>query len=87
MPLAVAFIVAMGYGVVLPVLPFMLARTLGETARAAGRVYAAYGGVYIGVAIMWLWLVYSIKLTITDWVGVLVSLLGMVIIMIGSKYA
>jgi len=25
-------------------------------ASAAGRVYAAYGGVYIGVAIMWLWI-------------------------------
>jgi len=24
---------------------------------AAGRVYAAYGGVYVFVAIMWLWLV------------------------------
>jgi len=24
---------------------------------AAGRVYAAYGGVYIAVAILWLWLV------------------------------
>lgn len=23
--------------------------------HAAGRVYAAYGGIYIGVAIMWLW--------------------------------
>ena len=24
---------------------------------AAGRVYAAYGGVYVGVAMLWLWLV------------------------------
>ncbi|MBC2693484.1 YnfA family protein [Pseudomonas kielensis] len=24
---------------------------------AAGRVYAAYGGIYIGVAIIWLWVV------------------------------
>lgn len=28
---------------------------------AAGRVYAAYGGVYIGVAILWLWLVDGIR--------------------------
>ncbi|KXS30968.1 MAG: YnfA family protein [Gallionella sp.] len=54
---------------------------------AAGRVYAAYGGVYIGVAIIWLWLVESIKPTVTDWVGVLVCLLGMVIIMFGPRYA
>jgi small multidrug resistance family-3 protein len=52
---------------------------------AAGRIYAAYGGVYIGVAIIWLWLVDSIKPTLTDWVGVSVCLLGMVIIVIGAK--
>jgi len=52
---------------------------------AAGRVYAAYGGVYIGVAIMWLWVVDSIKPTITDWIGVSVCLLGMVIIMMGAR--
>ena len=53
---------------------------------AAGRVYAAYGGVYISVAIIWLWVVDSIKPTITDIAGVLVCLLGMLIIMFGSKY-
>lgn len=54
---------------------------------AAGRIYAAYGGVYIGVAIMWLWLVESIKPTATDWVGVLVCFLGVAIIILGSKQA
>lgn len=54
---------------------------------AAGRVYAAYGGVYISVAIMWLWVVDSIKPTLTDWVGVAVCLLGMAIIMLGAKHA
>ncbi|MES2552404.1 MAG: YnfA family protein [Pseudomonadota bacterium] len=52
---------------------------------AAGRVYAAYGGVYIGVAVMWLWAVDSIKPTVTDWVGVLVCLAGMAIIMFGPR--
>jgi len=52
---------------------------------AAGRVYAAYGGVYIGVAIMWLWVVDSVKPTVTDWVGVAVCMLGMTIIMLGAK--
>lgn len=28
---------------------------------AAGRVYAAYGGIYISVALAWLWLVYGIR--------------------------
>ncbi|HEY0201336.1 MAG TPA: YnfA family protein, partial [Burkholderiaceae bacterium] len=42
---------------------------------AAGRVYAAYGGVYIGVAILWLWLVDKVPPTPTDLLGVGVSLL------------
>jgi small multidrug resistance family-3 protein len=52
---------------------------------AAGRVYAAYGGVYIGVAILWLWAVDGIRPTTTDWVGVAVSLTGMAIIMVGPR--
>ncbi|HKI62311.1 MAG TPA: YnfA family protein [Mariprofundaceae bacterium] len=55
--------------------------------NAAGRVYAAYGGVYISVALMWLWAVDSVRPTITDWVGVGVSLIGMAIIMLGSRHA
>lgn len=54
---------------------------------AAGRIYAAYGGVYIGVAVMWLWLVESIKPSVTDLVGVLVCFVGMAIIMFGAKHA
>ncbi|MBB5205392.1 MAG: YnfA family protein [Burkholderiales bacterium] len=52
---------------------------------AAGRVYAAYGGVYVGVAIVWLMLVDKVRPTTTDWVGVAVSLLGMAIIMSGPR--
>ena len=35
---------------------------------------------------MWLCLVDSIKPTFTDWVGVILCLLGMAIIMIGAKH-
>lgn len=52
---------------------------------AAGRVYAAYGGVYIGVAIIWLWVIDKVEPTVTDWVGVGVSLFGMVIIISGQR--
>ena len=52
---------------------------------AAGRVYAAYGGVYISVAICWLWLVDAIKPSMTDIAGVAVCLLGAAIIMLGAK--
>ncbi len=53
---------------------------------AAGRVYAAYGGVYIGVAIIWLMLVDKVRPTTTDWVGVTVCLAGMAIIMFGPRH-
>ena len=47
---------------------------------AAGRVYAAYGGVYIAVALAWLWAVDHVKPTPWDWLGACVALLGMAII-------
>ena len=54
---------------------------------AAGRVYAAYGGVYVGVAILWLWLVDGIRPTSWDLVGAAVALAGMAIIMLGPRVA
>lgn len=53
--------------------------TLHET--AAGRVYAAYGGVYVGVALVWLWAVDQVRPTAWDAAGVGVTLLGMGLIM------
>ncbi|WP_281891312.1 YnfA family protein [Limnohabitans sp. TEGF004] len=46
----------------------------------SGRVYAAYGGVYISVAIVWLWLVDGVRPSIWDVAGVAVALAGMSII-------
>jgi drug/metabolite transporter superfamily protein YnfA len=54
---------------------------------AAGRVYAAYGGVYIGVAILWLWLIDSVRPITWDLVGSAVALIGMAIIMFGPRHA
>jgi small multidrug resistance family-3 protein len=51
---------------------------------AAGRVYAAYGGVYVAVALLWLWQVEDIRPTVWDLTGVAVSLLGMSIIVWGG---
>lgn len=55
--------------------------------QAAARTYAAYGGVYVSVALIWLWAVESTRPTITDGVGVMVCLIGMAIIMFGSRHA
>jgi small multidrug resistance family-3 protein len=54
---------------------------------AAGRVYAAYGGVYIGVAILWLWIVEGIRPTVWDLVGAAIAATGMVVIMLGPRRA
>ena len=53
---------------------------------ASGRVYAAYGGVYIFMAIMWLWVIDGIKPSIWDLIGSSVALLGMTIIMFAPRH-
>lgn len=51
---------------------------------ASGRVYAAYGGVYVAVALLWLWWVDGVALTRWDVAGVAVVLVGMGIIVWGG---
>lgn len=53
--------------------------------QAAGRVYAAYGGVYICVALIWLWAVDAVRPTVTDWIGVIICLVGVIVIMYGKQ--
>ncbi|USX33653.1 YnfA family protein [Enterobacter sp. Z1] len=50
---------------------------------ASGRVYAAYGGVYVCTALLWLRVVDGVKLSAYDWAGALVALCGMLIIVAG----
>ncbi|HDF8568398.1 TPA: YnfA family protein [Enterobacter hormaechei subsp. hoffmannii] len=50
---------------------------------ASGRVYAAYGGVYVCTALLWLRFVDGIRLSLYDWAGALVALCGMLIIVAG----
>ncbi len=52
---------------------------------SAGRVYAAYGAVYVTVALGWLWAVDGVRPSTWDVSGVLVSLIGMAIIMFGPR--
>jgi small multidrug resistance family-3 protein len=52
---------------------------------AAGRVYAAYGGIYIFMAILWLWAIEDIRPTTWDIVGASVALIGMAIIMFAPR--
>lgn len=54
---------------------------------AAGRVYAAYGGVYIFTALFWLWWVDGIRPSYWDLTGGLVAMLGMAIIMFAPRHS
>ena len=47
---------------------------------ASGRIYAAYGGMYIAVALLWLRFVDGIMLTRWDLAGASIALLGMAVI-------
>jgi small multidrug resistance family-3 protein len=52
---------------------------------AAGRVYAAYGAVYVSVALVWLRVVDGVPLTLRDLGGVVVVLAGMGVLMGGGQ--
>lgn len=47
---------------------------------AAGRTYAAYGGMYITVALLWLRFVDGVALTRWDMAGAAIALVGMAVI-------
>ena len=52
---------------------------------ASGRVYAAYGGVYVAMAILWLWLIDGQRPTRWDLLGATVTLIGMAIIIFAPR--
>lgn len=52
---------------------------------AASRTYAAYGGIYVFSALLWLWFVEGQSLTRWDVLGVLVILIGASIIIFGKS--
>jgi len=53
---------------------------------ASGRVYAAYGGIYIVIAILWLWQIEKITPSVWDIVGSMVTIIGTLIIILGNKF-
>lgn len=52
---------------------------------ASGRVYAAYGGVYVAMAVLWLWAVDGVRPSRWDLLGVSITLLGMAILMFAPR--
>lgn len=54
-------------------------------AQQAGRAYAAYGGVYIAVSLVWLWMVEGRRPDHWDLIGSAVCLAGAAIILWGPR--
>jgi small multidrug resistance family-3 protein len=52
---------------------------------AAGRAYAAYGGVYIAASLIWLWLAEGVRPDRWDLAGMTVALIGSAIILAGPR--
>ncbi len=51
----------------------------------AGRAYAAYGGVYVATALVWLWLVDKVVPDRWDLLGVAITLIGMAVIVLAPR--
>jgi small multidrug resistance family-3 protein len=62
----------------------LFAWLLAQHPAATGRVYAAYGGVYVLVALGWLWVVDGVTPTGWDVAGVILAIAGMGIIVWGG---
>lgn len=60
--------------------------TLVES-EAAGRAYAAYGGVYIAASLAWLWLAENIRPDRWDVLGAAIALLGAGVILFAPRAA
>ncbi|RFU62049.1 YnfA family protein [Peribacillus glennii] len=50
-----------------------------------GRVYAAYGGVFIVLALLWGWAVEKKTPDLFDWIGALICLIGVSVILWGPR--
>jgi small multidrug resistance family-3 protein len=52
---------------------------------ASGRVYAAYGAVYVATSLIWLRMADGVRLSAFDWLGAAIVLAGAGIIVAGWK--
>jgi small multidrug resistance family-3 protein len=53
---------------------------------AFGRVYAVYGGVFIGLALLWGWRVEGWQPDRFDLAGAVLALLGVIVILWGRQW-
>ena len=65
---------------------FALALTRIDSA-AAGRAFAAYGGIYICCSLGWMWAIEHSRPDRWDYIGGLLCLLGSAVILLGPRAA
>jgi Uncharacterized conserved protein len=65
---------------------FACALTFVET-DAAGRAYAAYGGIYIAASLLWLWAIEGLRPDRWDIAGAALCLAGVGIILMAPRAA
>lgn len=73
---ATAFVLVLG---IASLVGFAVALTRVDSAFA-GRAYAAYGGIYIAVSLIWLWIVEGQTPTRTDLFGAALAIAGALVI-------
>ncbi len=56
-------------------------------AAFAGRAYAAYGGIYIAVSLLWLWAVEGSRPDRWDLIGAAICLFGAAVILLAPRGA
>lgn len=54
-------------------------------ADAAGRAYAAYGGIYIAASLLWLWTIEGTRPDRWDLLGGAICLVGTAVILLGPR--
>ena len=60
--------------------------TLADT-NAAGRAYAAYGGIYIAASLAWLWLAEGVRPDRWDMAGAAICIAGASVILFAPRAA
>ena len=63
---------------------FAVALTFAESS-AAGRAYAAYGGIYITASLAWLWVIEGVRPDRFDIAGAAICLLGTAVILFAPR--
>ncbi|MDF2557941.1 MAG: hypothetical protein K0R71_1769 [Bacillales bacterium] len=56
-----------------------------QTFPTFGRIYAAYGGVFIFLSVLWGWIVDKKTPDLYDWIGAFICLFGVAVILFAPR--